>query len=127
MGQKKLLTAAELEFAKKKIEEETSKQAVAKFLSFRIGIEEVIVKEVWPKINVSVDSTNEEMATSRSKDKTGKKESRPRIYCNASCTLSPREPETRRERECRREHSPHLGSSRVASALGSRLLKVSLF
>ncbi len=50
-----------------------------------------------------------------------------RATCNAGCTLSPREPETRRERECRWEHSPCLGSSRVASALTSRLVKVSLF
>ncbi len=33
----------------------------------------------------------------------------------AGCTLSPREPETMRERECRWKHSPRLGCSRVAS------------
>ncbi len=49
------------------------------------------------------------------------------IYFYADCTLSPREPETRRKRECRLEHSPRLGSSRVASALMSRLIKFSLF
>ncbi len=45
----------------------------------------------------------------------------------AGCTLSPREPETRRKQECRWEHSPRLGSSRVASALVTRLVKFSLF
>ncbi len=40
----------------------------------------------------------------------------------AGCTPLPMEPETRRERECKWEHSPRLGSSRVASALVSRLV-----
>ncbi len=35
----------------------------------------------------------------------------------ASCTISPREPETMWERECRWKHSPHLRCSRVASGV----------
>ncbi len=50
-----------------------------------------------------------------------------RFSSDAGCTLLPREPETRRERECRWEHLPRCGSSRVSLALVSRLVKVSLF
>ncbi len=45
----------------------------------------------------------------------------------ACCTLSSREPETRRERECRWEHSFCLGSSRVVSVLVSRLVRSRFF